>query len=71
VVEENGVISIVENILLPAAVLEGTGEFQVERRDAEPLVYTSIAQLKEDYTQDIVCISSIGIYSIRINRHIS
>jgi tyrosyl-tRNA synthetase len=53
-VEENGVISIVENILLPAAVLEGHGEFRVERRDDAELVYTDIAKLKEDYTQDIV-----------------
>lgn len=54
IVEENGVLSIVENILFPAAVLNGHGEFRVERRDAEPLVYTSIAQVKEDYAQDIL-----------------
>ena len=50
-VEDNGVILIVESILLPAAVLEGHAEFRVEHRDAEPLVYTSISQLKEDYSQ--------------------
>ena len=54
IVEENGVLSIVENILLPAAVLNGHGEFRVERREGEPLVYTSIAQVKEDYAQDIL-----------------
>ncbi|CAG8118189.1 unnamed protein product [Penicillium salamii] len=54
IVEDNGVLSIVENILLPAAVLNGHGEFRVERREGEPLVYTSIAQVKEDYAQDIL-----------------
>ncbi|KAK9859761.1 hypothetical protein MYU51_014057 [Penicillium brevicompactum] len=54
IVEENGVLSIVENILFPAAVLNGHGEFRVERRDAEPLVYTSIAQVKEDYAKDLL-----------------
>ncbi|KAJ5354058.1 hypothetical protein N7541_006622 [Penicillium brevicompactum] len=54
IVEDNGVLSIVENILFPAAVLNGHGEFRVERRDAEPLVYTSIAQVKEDYAKDLL-----------------
>lgn len=46
---------MVEFVLLPAAALAGKKEFVVERRDAEPLVYTDIQQLKDDYTNDIVC----------------
>lgn len=44
VVEENGILAFVEYVLLPAAHLQGTNEFRVERtRDnLEPLVYTSI-----------------------------
>ncbi|KAL3434894.1 hypothetical protein BDV09DRAFT_84265 [Aspergillus tetrazonus] len=54
VVEDNGVIAMVEYVLLPAAGLKGKKEFIVERRDAEPLVYTDIAKLKEDYANDIL-----------------
>lgn len=46
---------MVEFVLLPAAALAGKREFRVERRDNEPLVYTDIQQLKDDYTNDIVC----------------
>jgi tyrosyl-tRNA synthetase len=55
IVEGNGVVALVEFILLPAAALRGNKEFRVERRDAEPLVYTDIKQLQDDYTNDIVC----------------
>ncbi|KAL5002187.1 hypothetical protein BDV10DRAFT_181872 [Aspergillus recurvatus] len=54
VVEDNGVIAMVEYVLLPAAGLKGKKEFVVERRDAEPLVYTDITKLKEDYANDIL-----------------
>ncbi|KAL4875538.1 hypothetical protein BJY04DRAFT_161334 [Aspergillus karnatakaensis] len=54
VVEENGVLAIVEYILLPAAGLKGNKEFRVERRDQEPLVYTDIKQLHEDFRNDIL-----------------
>lgn len=27
----------------------------MERRDSEPLIYTNVQQLKDDYTNDIVC----------------
>ncbi|KAI9932549.1 hypothetical protein ASPWEDRAFT_101510 [Aspergillus wentii DTO 134E9] len=54
VVEENGVIALVEFILLPAAELKGTKEFRVERREGEPLVYTNIQQLREDYANDVL-----------------
>ncbi|KAJ5317772.1 hypothetical protein PENANT_c004G04920 [Penicillium antarcticum] len=54
IVEGNGVVALVEFILLPAAALRGNKEFRVERRDAEPLVYTDIKQLQDDYTNDIL-----------------
>lgn len=55
IVEENGVLALVEFVLLPAAALNGTREFIVEReRDGlEPLVYTSVEKLHEDYRADI------------------
>lgn len=57
VVEENGVLAFVEFVLLPAAGLRGTREFIVDReRDGlEPLKYTSITQMQEDYRNDVVC----------------
>ncbi|KAJ6143085.1 hypothetical protein N7471_002538 [Penicillium samsonianum] len=54
VVENNGVIAMVEFVLLPAAALTGKKEFRVERRDNEPLIYTDIQQLKDDYTNDVL-----------------
>ncbi|PNY25952.1 Tyrosine-tRNA ligase [Tolypocladium capitatum] len=56
VVEENGVLAFVEFVLLPAAALRGKREFTVEReRDGlEPLVYTEIAKMHEDYKNDVL-----------------
>ncbi|KAL2810990.1 tyrosine tRNA ligase [Aspergillus granulosus] len=54
VVENNGIVALVEFILLPAARLRGEKEFRVERRDKEPLVYTDIKQLQDDYTNDVL-----------------
>ena len=57
VVEGNGVLSFTEYVLLPAGVLKhGRPEFTVDRsRDGlEPLVYTTITQMQEDYRNDIV-----------------
>ena len=56
IIEANGVLALVESILLPAAALKGRKEFIVERsRDGlEPLVYTDIKQLHEDYQNDVV-----------------
>lgn len=54
VVEGNGVLAFTEFVLLPAAGLRGKKEFIVERRDEEPLVYTSIEQMHSDYANDIV-----------------
>jgi tyrosyl-tRNA synthetase len=54
-VEENGVLSFVEYVLLPASALKHqTQKFVVERRDEEPLVYTNIAKMQQDYKDDIV-----------------
>ncbi|KAL2178306.1 uncharacterized protein P884DRAFT_329011 [Thermothelomyces heterothallicus CBS 202.75] len=56
VVEDNGLIAFIEFVLLPAARLRGNGEFRVEReRDGlEPLVYTDIEKLREDYKNDVL-----------------
>ena len=55
VVEENGVLSFVEYVLLPASYLRhGETKFVVPRRDAEPLEYTSIEQMHEDYKNDVL-----------------
>jgi tyrosyl-tRNA synthetase len=56
IVEENGVLAFVEFVLLPAAALRGNREFRVEReRDGlEPLVYTTIDQMHDDYRNDVV-----------------
>ncbi|EEA19658.1 Tyrosine--tRNA ligase cytoplasmic [Talaromyces marneffei ATCC 18224] len=54
VVEQNGIIAMIEYVLLPAAALAGKKEFRVERRDEEPLIYTDIQQIKDDYTKDIL-----------------
>ncbi|KAJ9659031.1 Tyrosine--tRNA ligase cytoplasmic [Coniosporium apollinis] len=54
-VEGNGVLSFCEYVLLPASALQGgEGKFVVKRRDAEPLVYTNIKQIQEDYRKDIL-----------------
>ncbi|KAH7189152.1 uncharacterized protein B0J16DRAFT_285064 [Fusarium flagelliforme] len=54
-VEGNGVLALVEYVLLPASGLKnGTREFKVERRDAEPLVYSDIKQVHEDYQKDVL-----------------
>ncbi|KAJ4123307.1 Tyrosine--tRNA ligase cytoplasmic [Fusarium equiseti] len=54
-VEGNGVLALVEFVLLPASGLKtGTREFKVERRDAEPLVYSDIKQVHEDYQKDVL-----------------
>jgi tyrosyl-tRNA synthetase len=57
VVEENGLLAFIEFVLLPAARLRGSGEFRVDReRDGlEPLTYTDIEKIREDYKNDVVC----------------
>ncbi|KAL1874358.1 hypothetical protein VTK73DRAFT_441 [Phialemonium thermophilum] len=56
VVEDNGILAFVEYVLLPAAGLRGKREFRIDReRDGlEPLVYTSVEQMNEDYRNDVL-----------------
>ena len=56
VVEGNGVISFVEYVLLPASALKnnGTPKLVIQRRDADPIEYSDIQRLKEDYLADIL-----------------
>ena len=56
IVEGNSLLAFVEYVLLPAAGLRGNREFRVDRdRDGlEPLLYTTIAQMHEDYQNDVV-----------------
>jgi len=55
-VEGNGVLSFIQYVLLPASALQNNGvpRFVVPRRDAEPLVYSDIAQIHVDYAADIL-----------------
>ncbi|KAI7531752.1 hypothetical protein KC316_g17148, partial [Hortaea werneckii] len=55
-VEGNGVLSFVEYVLLPASALKnnGTPKFVVQRRDAEPLTYANIEEMRKDYAADIL-----------------
>jgi len=65
VVEENGLLSFVEYVLLPAGALKaGEPRFVVERREGEPLVYTNVEKLHEDYKADIVSSFYCKIYEI-------
>ena len=54
----NGIIGFVEYVLLPVSALRSAsqreGRFVVPRRDQDPLIYTDIQKLKEDYAADIV-----------------
>ena len=55
VTDDNGILSFVEYVLLPASYLKyGEPKFVVERRDAEPLVYKTIAEMKKDYAKDVL-----------------
>ena len=56
-VEENGLLSFVEYVLLPAGALKGgQPKFVVERRESEgeTLVYSNIEQIHADYRADVV-----------------
>ncbi|KAL5118417.1 Tyrosine--tRNA ligase cytoplasmic [Pleosporales sp. CAS-2024a] len=56
VVQDNGILSFVEYVLLPAGRLKhGEPKFVVERREPNPpLEYTSIAQMQQDYAADVL-----------------
>ncbi|RWA14893.1 hypothetical protein EKO27_g149 [Xylaria grammica] len=58
VAEGNGLLAYVEHVFLPVAELKGKREFVVprERDGLEPLVYTTIAQMRSDYEGDVVSI---------------
>ena len=66
-VQGNGVISFAEYVLFPVSALKSEAldnpRFLVPQKEGEPLVYTSIAKLKEDYAADIV--SEIGHCAVR------
>lgn len=60
-IEGNGLISFIEYVLLPAGALQyGEPRFLVERREAEPLIYTDIKKLHADYEADIVGIQLLS-----------
>ena len=52
----NGLVSFVEFVLLPVSALKSGGQakFVVQRKEQEPLVYSEISKLKEDYAADVV-----------------
>lgn len=54
--EGNGILAFAEFVLLPVSGLKGKKEFVVsrERDGLEPLVYSDIKQMHEDYKSDIV-----------------
>ncbi|KAI1419128.1 tyrosyl-tRNA synthetase [Xylaria sp. FL1777] len=56
VAEGNGLLAYVEHVFLPVAELKGKREFIVsrERDGLEPLVYTTIGQLRNDYETDVL-----------------
>lgn len=60
--EGNGVLSFIEHAVLPASALrspDGKASFVVERRDAEPLTYTNIDDLRRDYEADTIAPQSV------------
>lgn len=56
VTEQNGLLAFAEFVLLPAAGLNGHKELVVDRsRDGlEPLIYSSIEKMRDDYREDIL-----------------
>ena len=52
VVEENGLLAFVQYVLLPCSALHGSSRFEVERCNAEPLVYSDIESMRKDYQED-------------------
>ncbi|EGU82227.1 tyrosyl-tRNA synthetase [Fusarium oxysporum f. sp. raphani 54005] len=54
-VEGNGVLALVEYVLLPVSGLKAASRsFKVERREGEPLVYSDIQKVHEDYRNDVL-----------------
>lgn len=60
--EDNGILSFIEYVLLPAGELRyGKPQFTVSRREGEgePLVYEDIKKMRDDYAADIVSIEPL------------
>lgn len=55
VTEDNGLLALVQHILLPAAGLKGKREFGIcPNGSTEPTIYTDIEKINEDYANDVV-----------------
>lgn len=55
VVEDNGLLALVQYILLPAAGLKGKREFGICKQEStEPFMYEDIETVHEDYKNDVV-----------------
>lgn len=52
---------MVEFTFLPVSSLKGKKEFRCPRKDQEDLVYNDIETLKNDYTNDVVRVSSTAL----------
>lgn len=73
--EGNGIISFVEHVLFPVSALEredGKGTFVVDRREEEggQIVYGDVEEVKRDYRDDTVSVSSSSSFIIYRNLHI-
>ncbi len=55
ITDGNGVLAFVEYALLPASSIKGQRGFRVDREGQEPLIYTDINQIQDDYKNDVVC----------------
>lgn len=55
-IDGNGILSFVEYVLLPVSALRngGTAKFIVEQKESEPIIYSTIDKLKNDYKADKV-----------------
>ena len=61
VTEENDLLAFAEFVLLPAMALNGWKEFIVGRSqdELEPLVYSSIEQMRDNYQRVLYAVSSV------------
>lgn len=72
VVADNGILSFVEYVLLPAsAIKHGQPKFVVERREGEPLVYHDIKTMQQDYEADTVSLSCNHLLTSSLFTHCS
>lgn len=55
VIEDNGLLALVQYILLPTAGLKGKREFGICKQEStEPFMYGDIETIHEDYKNDVV-----------------